>query len=117
MIRKTDPRVITERARLAKAFDSMPIDIKKTSEKLIDNAAFMAVTLDDLMAIIRKNGCTDKYQNGENQFGVKKSAEVDVYNVMIKNFTSVMDKLLSLCSKKNGSEDDGFDDFINGRDD
>lgn len=37
-----------------------------------------------LQAKIRENGVKSEYQNGENQWGEKKSVEVDVYNAMIK---------------------------------
>lgn len=34
-----------------------------------------------------------EYKNGENQYGTRKSPEVDVYNAMIKNYASVIKQL------------------------
>ena len=34
-----------------------------------------------------------EYKNGENQWGTRKSPEVDVYNSMIKNYTSVIKQI------------------------
>lgn len=111
-------RIKRERTRLTGIYKDLPQDIKKTAEKLIDNAAFMAITLEDLTAIINANGCTETYQNGANQFGTKKSAEVDVYNTMIKNYKSVVDTLLGLLPpREKGDDDDGFDNFVEDRED
>ena len=35
----------------------------------------------------------EQYKNGENQWGTRKSPEVDVYNSMIKNYTSVIKQI------------------------
>lgn len=110
-------RINKERDKLAKVYQSLPDYSKKINEKLIDNAAFMAVTLEDLQSVINVKGCIEKYQNGANQYGTKKSSEVDVYNTMIKNYKSVIDTLNSLLPKNEGTKDDGFDDFVSIRED
>ena len=46
-----------------------------------------------LQGEIRKKGVKSEYQNGENQWGEKKSVEVDVYNAMIKNYAAVIRQL------------------------
>ena len=109
-------RIKAEKARLLGLYKDLPKDIKKTADKLIDNAAFMAITLEDLAAYINEHGCTEEYQNGANQSGKKKSSEVDVYNTMIKNYKAVMDTLLGLLPKVEVISDDGFEGFINSRD-
>ena len=47
-------------------------NMKKTVEKLIEDAAFMAVTLEETRQIIARDGVIEVYQNGENQKGIKK---------------------------------------------
>jgi hypothetical protein len=89
-------RVKKELNRLRRIFKDIPKGQKDTVQSLIRNAAFMSVTLDDLQEKINANGVTDKYQNGENQWGVKKSPEVEVYNSMIKNHSAVCKQLLDL---------------------
>ena len=111
-------KIKQERARLDGIYKDLPQDIKKTADKLIANAAFMAVTLDSLAAIISEKGCTEQYQNGANQSGTKKSVEVDVYNTMIKNYKSIVDTLLGLLlPREKGEDNDGFDDFVEDRED
>ena len=62
-------------------------------DRLIDNAAFMAVQLEDLQVTINRDGPVSEYQNGENQWGTKKSPEVEIYNTTVKNYTATL-KLL-----------------------
>ena len=112
-----DARIKKEKLRLSGIFKLLPDDAKKTAEKLIDNAAFMAVTLEDLQEYINEHGCTETYQNGANQSGKKKSSEVEVYNTMIKNYKAVIDTLLGLIGKQGGEPDDDFEEFIEGRTD
>ena len=63
----------------------------------------MTIELDhvisELRKIINEKGYTEIYQNGENQKGVKKSAEVDIYNSLIKHYMAIMKQLLELLPK------------------
>ena len=119
MSAQKDARIKKEKQRLACIFKQLSEDAKQTAEKLIDNAAFMAATLEDLQEYINENGCTETYQNGQNQFGKKKSSEVEVYNTMIKNYKAVIDTLIGLMPKRTdgGDDCDGFEDFIDSRKD
>lgn len=101
--------------KLKKIFKNIESDKQKTVEKLISNAAFMAESLDELQEIIREKGFTEEYQNGANQFGVKKCSEVEIYNTMIKNYASVIKQLTELLPKGEQSEGDELLDFISGK--
>ena len=104
--------------RLKKIFKDISKDRKETVISLIDKAAFMSVTLEELQDNININGVIDKYQNGANQWGTKKSPEVEVYNTMIKNYSTIIKQLTDLLPKDvPKTEDDGFDDFVVNRDD
>jgi 2-hydroxy-3-keto-5-methylthiopentenyl-1-phosphate phosphatase len=109
-------RVSGEIKRLNKLFKGIDAKTKKAVHSLIENAAFMSVTLEDLQATINKEGPVDKYQNGENQYGYKKSASVEVYNQMIKNHMGIMKQLTDLVPKKTSTSsevvDDGFEQFV-----
>lgn len=93
-------RISRERKKLAEAFSELDEKKRKTAEKLMDNAAFMAVTLEDLREKITAEGCVSTYQNGENQMGTKKSPEVDVYNTMIKNYVTAIKALCEMLPEK-----------------
>lgn len=99
----TNPQTRLKRAReeLSTVFADLDEKRRKTVDKLLDNAAFMAVQLEDLRAVIQENGVTSEYQNGENQFGTKKSPEVEVYLAMIKNYTAIINSLCAMLPTDN----------------
>ena len=78
----------------------------------------MTVTLEDLQETINREGAVSEYQNGENQWGTKKSPEVEIYNTMIKNHMTIIKQLSDLLPKAPPKPDgnDGFDDFVSDRD-
>lgn len=112
-----DERVKKEIKRLNKIYKDMDSDTKKAVKSLIENAAFMSITLADLQETINREGVISEYQNGANQWGTKKSPEVEIYNAMIKNHMVIIKQLTDLLPKevKAVEEDDGFKDFINSR--
>lgn len=108
-----DLKILKETKRLKAAFKNIPPDKKKCIEKLFDKAAFMAITLEDLQNIIKRDGYTNEYQNGQNQFGTKKSPEIEIYNTMVKNYSTVMRDLVTLLpNKEKDIEDDEVLSFI-----
>lgn len=56
----------------------------------------MGVELDDLQAILEKEGWTSKYQNGQNQWGTKKSPEAETYIALSKNYAAIIKQLTEL---------------------
>ena len=91
-----EKRISKEVSRLKKLFKNIPKDTINAALALIRNAAFMTVTLEDLQETINREGAVSEYKNGENQFGTKKSPEVEIYNAMIKNLSSVIKQLTDL---------------------
>ena len=110
-------RINNETTKLNNLFKDIDDKKKKTTVSLIENAAFMIITLEDLQEEININGATEKYQNGENQFGIKKSAAVEVYNTMIKNHMQILKQLTELLPKDTSDKSDGFDEFVGDRND
>jgi hypothetical protein len=106
-------RISEEIKRLNKLFGEIDLKTRKAVHSLVENAAFMSVTLEDLQEEINENGVTETYQNGANQFGVKKSSVVEVYNLMVKNHMGVMKQLAELIPKPKGKTEEGEDDFGN----
>lgn len=101
--------------KLRRIFKTIEPDKRQTVEKLISNAAFMAESLDQLQEIIREKGFTEEYQNGANQFGVKKCSEVEVYNTMIKNYLGVIKQLVDILPNDSRSGSDELLEFIGGK--
>ena len=111
-----EDRINQEKNKLNRMFKEIEEKKKKTVEKLVINAAFMAISLEDLQKIINEKGYTEEYQNGANQRGVKKCSEVEIYNTMIKNYSSVIKQLTDLLPKDTTKVvDDGFEEFVNAK--
>ena len=91
-----DIRVFEEFSRIFKFYESLSENKKEFLSPLIQNAAFMRVTLDDLQEIITKEGPVDSYQNGANQSGMKQSAALQAYNALVKNYASVIKRLTDM---------------------
>lgn len=102
------------REELDEIFSELDEKTQKITVKLLDNAAFMALKLEDLQAEINQNGMVTEYQNGANQFGTKKSPEVEVYLSMIKNYTAIVNTLMNALPDDSsaGSAANNLLDFI-----
>jgi hypothetical protein len=111
-------RINTEVKRLNTIFRGMSDKTKKLVKSLIENAAFMAVTIEDLQDYINKNGVTEEYQNGKNQYGLKKSSQVEIHITMTKNHTQIIKQLTELLPKEQPKQEGNeFEAFIHSRED
>lgn len=120
MAKKNEPinqtkeeKIEAEVKRISQLLSEVDGKSKKIVQSLIKNAAFMAVTLEELQETMNENGVVSEYQNGANQWGTKKSPEVEIYNTMIKNHSTIMKQLTDLLPKTAPvPEDDGFEGFV-----
>lgn len=101
-------KIKKEKQTLEKIFKKIDKNKQKIVGKLIDNVAFMSITLDELKEDIKKYGVKEEYMNGKNQFGFKESVESKTYNTMFKNYMSAIKQLTDLLpadEQKNAGED------------
>ena len=91
-----EEQITAEVERISALFESADANKKALVTPLIKNAAFMSVTLDEMQAIINRDGVIDHYTNGKNQGGAKASAAVQGYNSLVKNYAAVVKTLLGL---------------------
>lgn len=89
-------RIKKERTRLMKIFTDLDDNKRSTCVALIDRAAFITVSLHDLETQLNETGWIETYQNGENQYGMKKAAAADVHISLTKNLNAIMKQLLEL---------------------
>lgn len=94
-IKKTT-RIQREKDRLAEIFKDLEPNKLSTCSALIDRAAFITVSLEDLEEQLNATGWVETYQNGENQYGMKKSAAADVHISLTKNLNAIVKQLLDL---------------------
>lgn len=105
---KKKKEVKKEINKLTKIFKTMDKNIYNVVKNLIDEAAFMSITLKENREYIEENGVKEFYMNGKGQFGYKESVESKNYNTMIKNYSSVIKQLVDFLpkeEKKNAGEE------------
>ena len=95
-----------ELEKLQAIFENIPESKKKVAEKLMENAAFMAEQMELLQEDIEEKGYVSEYQNGANQWGTKKSPEVEVYLSMTKNYVMIVKQLLDIVPDEDKAEDE-----------
>ena len=93
-------RISAEYKRMKELFSALPENELSFCDPLLQNAAFMFATLQDLQLAINLNGVTDVYQNGANQSGTKASADLQAYNSLAKVYNALMDKLSNRLPKE-----------------
>ena len=86
-------RIEAELTRLNETYKDLPEVTYRVLKPLIENAAFMKVTLEDLAEEIQKTGAVETYQNGANQTGRKQAAALQAYDRIIKDYNNVMKTL------------------------
>ena len=93
---KKTTRIQKEKDRLFDIFQGLEANKLKTCSALIDRAAFITISLEDLEAQLNETGWVEPYQNGENQSGLKKAAAADVHISLTKNLNAIVKQLLDL---------------------
>jgi hypothetical protein len=93
---KKTTRVSREKARLLELFKDLEPNKLSVCLPLIDRAAFIRISLEDIEEQLNENGWVEYYQNGDKQSGWKKSAAADVHISLTKNLNATIKQLLEL---------------------
>ena len=99
-----DDKIKKEYNRLKRIFRDLDKNKLQTVESLIKNAAFMAVSLEELQEIINIEGYTVEYQNGANQSGTKQSDAVKTHIAMTKNHAAIIKQLCDMVPQERKKE-------------
>lgn len=89
--------------RLNILFKDLDDNKKNIAIPLIEQIAFLTISIKELQFTINQKGYVETYQNGANQYGVKKSAEVDIHNNMSKLYVAAFKQLIDIlpaCEEK-----------------
>lgn len=86
-------RIKAEFRRLKRNYAGSPKPLLDIATPLMENAAWMKATLEDLAQETDANGATESYVNGANQSGNKTSSALNAYNSTVKNYATVMERL------------------------
>lgn len=88
-----DEKIKKEFRKLKKIIKNLDKDKKNVAMPLIENIAFCIVQLEELRAIVKRDGYFEKYQNGANQHGFKKSVASDMINQVGKTYSTLLGRL------------------------
>jgi hypothetical protein len=113
-----DRLVNNEITRLTRLFKDIEANRRLTAKGLIEEAAYMKITLQELKVEIDKHGPIDEMPQGDYSI-LREHPALKSYNTMVQRYTNIIDKLTNLHPNevKVVEEDDGFSDFINSRTD
>lgn len=113
-------RIKHERERLEQNYAELSDSKKQIANGLIERAAFMRIELEDLEKDLSENGWTEPFSQGNQEPYDRSRPQGQTYHTMNANYQKIIKQLDSLLPKEeikpqNGT-DDGFDDFVSGRD-
>ena len=86
-------KITKEFRKLKKIIKHLDKDKKNIAMPLIENIAFCIIQLEELRAIVKRDGYFERYQNGANQHGFKKSVASDMINQVGKTYTTLLGRL------------------------
>ena len=88
-----EERVKKELKSLKKLTEGLSASKLAVALPLIEQAAFMRITLSDLQKEINEMGCVEEYRSGREQSGFKVTAALQAYNSTVKNYAAVCERL------------------------
>ena len=110
---KLNKQAIKKLTSIFKDLDKNKFSVIKS---LIESVAFMSVQLKELEGVIKRDGAIEEYRNGRFQSGLKKSVAVEVYNSLIKNYSTCLKQLIDVLKsdfdETNENIGDKFDEFL-----
>jgi hypothetical protein len=90
-----DKKIKQEINKIKKIFKDFPKDKTKVLEGLINEAAFMKVSLEDTRTDLIKKGLTELFEQGEQSFN-RERPEVKIYTTFMQRYSGVMKQLIDL---------------------
>lgn len=117
-----DVLISKEIKRLKKIFKDLSKGEKAAISGLIQEAAFMRVSLDEMKMDLNENGYTEEFTQGIGEMAPRYDRERPIarlYATMNKNYQTIMKQLFDFVPRKLQKEKtdqgDGFDEFVNNR--
>lgn len=108
-------RIMKEIESWEKIFDDLSPEKKSGAQRLIEQVAFMKITLEELQMQIIESGPIYHFRNGKQEMLIEHPAQKS-YNTMINRYTTAVDKLLGYLPREAAKEvDDGFANFVSER--
>lgn len=111
-----EEKIKREKQRLERIYKDLDGKKKEVVEGLIQEAAYMRATLEELREMIDEAGPIDEMPQGKYSI-LREHPAVKTYNTMVQRYTTVTKQLTDLLPKEVAKEeDDGFEAFLMERD-
>lgn len=88
-------RIKRELTRLRKSFKPLPEDKRRLAEGLMQEAAFMRVTLEETREIIDREGVIELFEQGKQRF-LREHPATKVYTSFVNRYSTVVKQLVDL---------------------
>ena len=108
-----EKRVKKEAGRLKRVFRKIEEDRKRVTEGLVQRAAFMRVSLEDLEEDLREEGFTEKFSQGDQEPYDRERPTARIYASLNTSYQKIIKQLTDLLPKEAAPKKDGdpFDEF------
>ena len=90
-----EKQIKKEIRKLLRLFKNLPKDKMKAADGLIQEAAFMKVTLEETRHVIDQEGILEKFEQGAQKF-LREHPATKVYNTMIQRYATVCKQLFDM---------------------
>ena len=90
-----EKQIKKEIRKLRRLFKNLPKDKMKAADGLIQEAAFMKVTLEETRYIIDHEGIIERFEQGKQKF-LREHPATKVYNTMINRYASVCKQIFDM---------------------
>lgn len=89
-------KLAEKKKEFAQLLTKIPGKKKKAGRSISDQAAFLAVAIEELDKIVIRDGYVEEYQNGESQKGTKKTVAADLLDRYTKTYTTTIKQIVDL---------------------
>lgn len=114
-----ESRIRDEMDRIWTIYADMAPKKKALAAGLIERAAFMRVQCEELEADLLANGWTEKFCQGNQEPYDRARPQGQAYQTLNANYQKIVKQLDSMLPQRGEDEapkSDGFEEFVNGRD-
>ena len=99
-----EKKIKQEINRVKKLYKDFPKEKLKVIEGLINEVAFMKISLEETREDLVKNGMTELFVQGSQEFN-RERPEVKIYTTLIQRYSNVMKQLIDLLPPEEKKEE------------
>lgn len=99
-----EKKIKPEINRLKKIYKDFPKDKVKVLDGLIQEAAFMKISLEDMRDDLLTNGLTELFEQGSQKFD-RERPQVKIYTTFMQRYSGVMKQLIDLLPEEEKKEE------------